>query len=154
MTPRAATIRKTFSRCTSVRIDIAADAAVVWRLLTRAADYPNWNSTVISIDGDIAQGQKIVLKSRLAPTRAFTLTVKECREPERLVWGDRMGTRTYSLGSNGDGTVTFSMEETIGGTLFPFFARMIPSFDQSFDQFAADLKKAAEATRQRAGGVS
>ena len=26
----------------------------------------------------------------------------------------------------------------------PFFAGMIPSFDESFEQFAADLKKAAE----------
>ena len=46
------------------------------------------------------------------------------------------------------------MVEKIGGLLYPLFARMIPSFDQSFEQFAADLKKTAESLQQRAGGGS
>jgi hypothetical protein len=37
------------------------------------------------------------------------------------------------------------MTEKIGGPIFPLFARMIPSFDQSFEQYAKDLKKEAEA---------
>ena len=36
------------------------------------------------------------------------------------------------------------MRENIGGPMFPLFAGMIPSFDEFFEQFAADLKKAAE----------
>lgn len=36
------------------------------------------------------------------------------------------------------------MTEKIGGLMFPMYAKMIPSFDQSFDQFASDLKKEAE----------
>ena len=36
------------------------------------------------------------------------------------------------------------MNEKIGGPLFPLFAKMIPSFDQSFEQFASDLKKESE----------
>jgi len=36
------------------------------------------------------------------------------------------------------------MREKIGGPLFPLFAKMIPPFDDSFDQFAADLKEEAE----------
>ncbi len=36
------------------------------------------------------------------------------------------------------------MTERIGGPLFPLFAGMIPSFDESFDKFASDLKKEAE----------
>ncbi|MBL8958389.1 MAG: SRPBCC domain-containing protein, partial [Gemmatimonadetes bacterium] len=39
---------------------------------------------------------------------------------------------------------TVTMHEKIGGPIFPLFARMIPSFDAAFDQFAADLKRAAE----------
>lgn len=31
------------------------------------------------------------------------------------------------------------------GLMFPMYARYIPSFDASFDAFAADLKKEAEA---------
>jgi hypothetical protein len=36
------------------------------------------------------------------------------------------------------------MTEKIGGSIFPLFARFIPPFDVSFEQFAADLKKEAE----------
>jgi hypothetical protein len=36
------------------------------------------------------------------------------------------------------------MFETIERVDFPLFARMIQPFDDSFDQFSADLKKAAE----------
>ncbi len=54
-----------------------------------------------------------------------------------------MGSRIYSIERSGSGT-QFSMSERIGGPLFPLFAGMIPSFDESFDKFAADLKKEAE----------
>jgi hypothetical protein len=80
-----------------------------------------------------------------------TLTVRDFEPPTRLVWGDAMGKRTYRITAHPGGTVTFSMHEKIGGPLFPLFAKMIPPFDAAFDQFAADLKKKAEAI---AGGRS
>ena len=43
------------------------------------------------------------------------------------------------------GLTNFSMNEKIGGPVFPLFAKMIPSFDKSFEEFASDLKKEAEA---------
>jgi uncharacterized protein YndB with AHSA1/START domain len=138
--------RRFFSRETEVAIDIRAGAADVWALLTNSAEYPKWNSTIVSIDGEIGPGKKIKLKSTLDPKRTFTLTVREFEPPARLVWGDAMGKRTYSITAKESGTVTFSMREKIGGPLFPLFARMIPPFDAAFDQFAADLKKRAEST--------
>ena len=74
---KATTVRTTFSRQTSVSIDIKADAAIVWALLTKASDYPRWNSTVTSIEGTIAPGEKIKLKSILDAKRTFKLKVKE-----------------------------------------------------------------------------
>src|ERR1700761_4803215 len=74
---KAATEKTTFHRTTSVSTDINADPAIIWKLLTTAADYPRWNSTVISIDGTIAEGEKIRLKSMLDPKRTFKLKVKE-----------------------------------------------------------------------------
>ena len=147
----ARTIRKFFSRETEVAVDIRAGADAVWKLLTNAADYPKWNSTVVKIDGEIAAGKKIKLVSTLDPKRTFTLTVRDFEPPTRLVWGDAMGKRTYQVTAGAAGTVTFSMREKIGGPLFPLFARMIPPFDAAFDQFAADLKKQAESI---AGGRS
>ena len=141
---KATTTRRFFSRETEVSVEIEADADAVWKLLTNARDYPTWNSTVVSMEGEIAQGQTIRLKSTLDPKRTFELAVKKFEPPERLVWGDAMGTRTYRITKSGPRSVTFSMHEKIGGPLFPLFAKMIPPFDESFDRFAADLKHKAE----------
>ncbi len=143
---KAVTKRSTFSRETSVAINIKAEPSVVWSLLTNAGDYSRWDTTVISIEGKIALGEKIKLRSTLAPEKTFKLTVKEVEEGKKLVWGDAMGQRTYTLSKNDSGT-NFSMNEKIGGPLFPLFARMIPPFDKAFEQFAADLKKEAEALK-------
>ena len=140
---KAVTVKTTFHRETSIRVEIKADAAIVWGLLTNASDYPRWNSTVISIEGKIAPGEKIQLKSILDPKRTFKLKVKEMEERKRLVWGDGQGNRVYAI-SNGNGTVVFSMTEKIGGLMFPMYAKMIPPFDQSFEQFANDLKRESE----------
>ena len=141
----ATTVKSTFSRQTSVAIDIQSDVSVLWALLTNASDYSRWNSTVISIEGNITPGETIKLKSTLDPKRTFKLKVKEFTPEIQLVWGDAMGARHYTLTKNNNGSVTFSMNEKIGGPFFPLFAKMIPSFDASFEQFAADLKKESEA---------
>lgn len=142
---QAVTVKKMFSRETSVSIRIQAAPAIVWALLTHAADFPRWNSTVVSVEGDIRQGQKIKLKSTLDEKRTFNLQVKEFEPERRLVWGDGMGNRVYTLSPEGNNTLRFTMTEKIGGPLFPLFAGAIPSFDASFEKFAADLKKEAEA---------
>lgn len=141
---KANTIRKIFSRETSVSIDIQADPKTIWGLLTNTENYPKWNSTVISIDGKIALGEKIQLKSYLDPKRVFKLSVKELEPEKRLVWGDAMGKREYKLTPISNGQTNFSMKEKIGGPLFPLFAKMIPPFDESFDKFAHDLKTESE----------
>ncbi len=140
----ATTVKKTFSRTTSVGADIDAAPETIWALLVNAGEYPKWNSTVTSIDGSIEPGQTIQLKSTLDPKRTFKLKIKEFQAPNRLVWGDAMGSRIYTLEASQSGVTHFSMVEKIGGPIFPLFAGMIPSFDNSFEQFAADLKKAAE----------
>jgi uncharacterized protein YndB with AHSA1/START domain len=141
---KATTEKTMFSRETSIAIDIQADPAIVWALLTNAADYPRWNSTVISIDGDIVTGKKIELKSTLDSKRTFTLTVKELIPEKKLVWGDGQGARTFTLVKQGHDGTRFSMREKIGGLMFPLYARYIPPFDKAFEQFASDLKKEAE----------
>jgi uncharacterized protein YndB with AHSA1/START domain len=147
---QATTVKTTFHRETSVSTTIKADPAIIWALLTNASDYPRWNSTVTSIQGNIALGEKIVLKSTLDAKRSFKLKVKEFEPAKRLAWGDGKGLRTYTLRNNGDGTVTFSMHERIGGLMFPMYAKYIPSFDDSFNAFAADLKREAELIQNKA----
>lgn len=140
---KATTVKKTFNRTTTVSTEINADASIVWALLTNAADFSRWNSTIVSIEGEIQKGEKIRLKSTLDPSRTFKLKVKELVSEQKLVWGDALGKRTYTLQQSGKAT-TFTMTEKIGGLMFPLFAKKIPSFDASFEQFASDLKKEAE----------
>lgn len=141
---KANTVRKTFSRETTVSIRIEADAAIVWALLTNASDFTRWNSTVTSLEGEIAVGEKIRLKSILDEKRTFKLKVKEMEPEKRMVWGDGQGKRRYMIEPQVDGSVQFTMTEKIGSPMFPMYAKMIPSFDESFEQFASDLKKEAE----------
>ncbi|MGJ0385104.1 SRPBCC domain-containing protein [Paenarthrobacter nicotinovorans] len=140
----ATTTSKTFSRETRVATLIDAPPSKVWGLLTDAGNYPTWNSTVVSVDGEIAPGSKITLVSTLDPSRTFKLKVKEFQAPAKLAWGDALGTRTYTITETNDGRSRFEMAEKIGGPVFPLFANKIPSFDASFTRFAADLKAAAE----------
>lgn len=141
---KAVTTKKMFSRETAVSVDIQADKSIIWALLTNANDFARWNTTVISIDGRIALGEKIRLKAKLDPKREFKLTVKSFEADSRLVWGDAMGQRVYTLKSIGNNLTNFTMVEKIGGPLFPLFANMIPPFDASFEQFAKDIKNEAE----------
>lgn len=140
----ATTIKKTFSRETSVSIEVQADPSIIWALLTNAEDYPRWNTTITSIEGDIVQGSRIKLRSTLDPSRTFKLKIKEILPGEKMVWGDALGKRTYSLDRRQGGEALFTMRERIGGLMFPLFANKIPSFDASFETFARDLKIEAE----------
>lgn len=141
---KATTIFKLFSRETSVSININSSLKNVWNILTNISNYPSWNSTIISIEGNLNEGGKLELKSQLDPNRIFKLTVKEFAPESRIVWGDSMGQRVFTITSNNEGGTTFTMSEKIGGPLFPLFAKMIPSFDESFEKFARDLKVEAE----------
>jgi len=140
----ARTLKKTFSRETGISLDIQANPKTIWELLTNAPNYPNWNTTIVSINGNISKGGKIQLISKLDPKRVFKLSILDF-EPEKLLsWGDALGKRVFTLLPNSKGSVNFTMIEKIGGPLFPLFAKMIPSFDASFEQFSKDLKLEAE----------
>lgn len=141
---KAKTIKTTFSRETSVSTTILADLEIVWALLTHASDIPRWNSTVTSVKGEIKPGETIELKSILDDKRTFKLKIKEFVPEKRLVWGDSQGNRAYTIDKGVGNSILFTMSEKIGGPLFPLFAKYIPSFDESFERFAADLKKEAE----------
>jgi len=142
---KAKTIKKTFSRETSVSIAIQADPAIIWALLTNANDYTRWNSTITSLEGEIEIGRKIRLKSTLDEKRTFKLKVKEFEAEKRIVWGDGKGNRVFTLLPQTEKVTIFDMTEKIGGIMFPMYAGYIPPFDESFEQFASDLKKEAEA---------
>jgi hypothetical protein len=129
---------------------INADRDKVWGLLTNATGYAEWNPAVIDIDGRIAAGEKIKLKSIVNPKRTFTLSVKEFSAPGRMVWASGMplglftGARTFTLTPTADGSTEFAMKEEYTGLMAPLITKSIPDMTDSFEQFADGLKTAAE----------
>ena len=131
-----------------VGVSVAAKPEVVWALLTDAPGYPEWNSTVISIDGNIASGEEIALKAKVDPERTFELTVSTFEPAQKLVWEDGgsafKGVRTFTLTPRCDGTTEVRMAEVLTGSMMGMIEGKLPDFRPSFDAFAADLKRAAE----------
>jgi hypothetical protein len=150
-TTTAAKTETTFRMEYSVAVAIAAKPEAIWRRLTDAAQFPSWNSTVTSIEGEIALGNRLTLRVPLAPGRAFRPRVTEFEANARMVWSDGMapmfkGTRTFTLTPQPDGTTLFSMVEVFKGVMLPMIKGSLPDFRAAFDQYAADLKRAAEAS--------
>lgn len=138
----------TFRLAYQVSIDIQAPPAAVWARLTNAKEFPSWNSTVSSIDGDIAAGQKLAIKVPVAPGRTFSPRVVALEPEKRMVWADGMapmfrGERTFTLTPSASGT-TFSMAEVFAGVMLPMIKGSLPDFRPVFDTYAADLKRACE----------
>lgn len=138
---------KSFAAKTIIR----APAERIWSILTDAAAYPSWNSTVERVVGNIAAGEKVTVYAKASPGRAFPLQVAEFDANRRMVWSGGMplglftGRRTYTLTPKSPGEVEFAMREEFSGLIAPLITRSIPDLQPSFDQFAADLKARAEA---------
>jgi uncharacterized protein YndB with AHSA1/START domain len=132
---------------TASRIDAAPEA--VWAVLSDGAAWPNWDSGVTAVDGRIAQGEKITVRSEAAPGRAFPVTVTALEPPHRMEFRGGMplglfrGTRTYTVTPEGNGS-SFRMREEYTGPLLGLIWRSMPDLQPSFDRFAAGLKQRVE----------
>jgi hypothetical protein len=153
MTPttgRASKSATAFRMECSVAIHIEAKAETIWALLTDAAGFPRWNSTVTSLEGKIAPGERLALRVKTDPKRVFKPRVTALRAPARMVWSDGAapmfkGVRTFTLSPRPDGSTDFSMVEVFSGVMLPMIKGSLPDFGPPFEQYAADLKREAEA---------
>ena len=135
----------------SASIAIQSSPETVWAILTNGAAWSEWNTTIDKVEGEIAPGQKITVFSKVNPGRAFPLKVSEFVPGQRMVWTGGMplglfkGERTYTLSKQPDGSVEFAMREEFSGLMAPLITKSIPDLQPSFETFAADLKRCAEA---------
>jgi hypothetical protein len=129
---------------------IAAAPDAVWSVLTDASGWSSWDSGVDGVDGRIAPGEKVTIRSKAAPGRAFPVTVSEFDPPGRLRLRGGMplglfrGVRTYRLVPQPDGGTVFQMREEYTGALLPMIWRTMPDLGPSFTQFAEGLKHRVE----------
>lgn len=134
-----------------VAITIAAPPEKIWALLTDAAGFARWNTTVTSIEGTIALGERVKIRVPVSE-RTFSPKVTAFVPNERMVWSDGMapmfkGERTFTLTPRPDGTTDFEMVETFSGLMLPMIKGSLPDFGPVFDQYARDLKKEAERSK-------
>ena len=133
---------------TTTKINAGAD--VIWAILTDGATYPDWNKTVIKIEGTIALGEKIRVYATISPNQAFPVTVQELVPSQRMVWRGGMplglfkGVRTFTLTDDNNGQIDFQMQEVFSGLMAPLIVRSMPDLTESFEQFATCLKTKAE----------
>ena len=137
---------KTFS----TTISIAAPPQPIWTILVDVPRWPEWNSTVRRVSGEVALGKTVTVEVTANPGRAFPVRVSELEAPRRMVWTGGMplglfsGTRVFEL-AVGEGTQTvFRMREDYRGPLAGLIGRSIPDLQPSFDEFARCLKQRAE----------
>jgi uncharacterized protein YndB with AHSA1/START domain len=128
---------------------ISATPEAVWAVLADSASWPSWDSGVVKVDGTIAPGAKITIRSSAAADRAFPVKVIEFEPGKRLVFSGGMplglfrGVRTYTLSPQGSSTV-FHMREEYTGAMLGAIWKSMPDLQPSFDTFAAGLKKRVE----------
>jgi hypothetical protein len=149
--PEAVKTRTTFQMECAVRCSIKATPERIWALLTDAAGFPRWNSTVTRIEGPIEPGRKLAIEVPSAPGRVFKPIVGTFEPGRRMVWSDGVapmfkGVRTFTLAPIAEGETEFSMEERFSGVMLPLIKGSLPDFGPIFEAYARDLKRAAETT--------
>ena len=133
-----------------VALDINAPAGRIWSLLTDADNFPRWNSTVTSVEGQIREGGR--LRLRVPGTdRTFNPTVSDVVPDTHMTWTGGFfpvfkGVRTFELKPCDDGSTEFAMEERFSGLMLPFVRGSMPDLGPVFERYANDLKREAERT--------
>jgi hypothetical protein len=146
---KATTTRTMFRLAIAVTKSIGAPATTVWNLLTDLPAQAKWNSTLTSIEGKVALGERVSFMVPEAPGQTFTEKVVAYEEAKSMVWRLNrwpllVGERTYRLTGGPQGSTELAIDEVLQGLLLPLIAKSLPDFGAMFEHTAADLKAAAE----------
>ena len=146
--PKVTQTRGVFSMVCGVDVNIRARAEAIWAILTDAKAFPDWNSTVTSVEGQIREGE--TLRLRVPGTdRTFSPKVSGVVPCERMTWTGGFspvfkGVRTFELRPRNDGSTDFAMTERFWGLMLPMLKGSLPDFGPVFERYASDLKHEAE----------
>ena len=150
--PTITQARGVFSLECGVKVNIRAKPERVWSLLTDAKDFARWNSTVSAVEGQIREGEHLILHVP-GTDRTFTPKVSGVVACERMTWTGGFGplfkgVRKFELKPRLDGSTDFAMEERFSGLLLPLVRKSLPDFRPIFERYANDLKGEAERTNR------
>jgi hypothetical protein len=129
---------------------IEAAPETVWKILVDGGSYTDWDSGVVSLEGDIALGNRLKVTSEANPGRAFPVRVTEVEPVRSMRWSGGMplglfkGERTFTLQPRGEGETEFKLREEYSGPMLGLIWRSMPDLGPSFEKFARGLKERAE----------
>jgi hypothetical protein len=136
------------------QIVINASAEKVWKVLTNFSQYPQWNSFIKSIAGEVKEGNIIVahIHPPNGKSMVFKPKVLAFKENKEFRWlghflfkGLFDGEHKFELIANQDGSTTFIQSEKFTGILVPLFKAMLETNTlQGFNNMNAELKKRVE----------
>jgi uncharacterized protein YndB with AHSA1/START domain len=134
---------------TTCMIDASPEA--VWKILTDADGYAEWNPEIVGIAGQIASGGRITARVRLGDgaIRSVTMRVTALEAPTRMEWvggmplGLFVGRRTFSVNPSARGS-EFRLHLQMSGALSSLIIKSVGDRQPEIDSFAAALKARAE----------
>jgi hypothetical protein len=128
-------------------IDISAPPEVVWEVLTRFADWPQWNPDVksMSFDGPVAPGSTFRWK---AGPGTIVSTLEEVDPPRSVRWRGKTlsikAMHSWRLEPR-DGGTHVETEETFSGLLARLMRGSLQkTLDRSLEEGLERLKRASE----------
>jgi hypothetical protein len=130
-------------------ITINASKEKIWKTLTDFEKYPEWNSFIKSVTGEVKVGNQIQIKLQGMTFKPIVLTFKENTELKWLghLWFKGLfdGEHKFKLTDNGNGTTNFEQSENFSGILVKLFAKSLDKDTKNgFEQMNRELKLRAE----------
>lgn len=132
-------------------ITINASRKKVWEVLTNHSEYPEWNSFIKKIEGDLNAGErlKVIIQPKESSNMTFKPIVLEYKDQKMLKWKGNFiirglfdGTHIFELFDNENGTITFKQSEIFEGVLVRFFN--LENTKKGFERMNGELKKRCE----------
>lgn len=124
---------------------LAAPVDRVWSAISDPVEWRRWDSMLMELSGEMKQGSRIKLKSKIAPDQIFKLQVSTFQPNSKMVlksgfWPMFTGVRTYTLTGENDQT-HLRLEETFSGLMLPMIKRKLPDCEAIFGTYLRDLKQ-------------
>jgi len=121
----------------------------IWDILTNFSKYSDWNPFLLSVEGNLIEGQHLKINAGGMKFQPEILVVKENQE---LRWKGKLlfkglfdGEHKFHIIDNKDGTSTFKQEELFTGLLVGLFAKKLDSETKhGFEAMNQKLKELAE----------
>jgi hypothetical protein len=152
-----------FEREIEESVEIVASPSEVWWQLTNFEAYPEWNSFITEIEGEVREGARlsVTVDPHAMPSFAYRPKVIVAEPQRRLCWRGRFGLpklfdgeHGFIIQTTGVDRILFTQRERFSGLFAPgTFGLIERRLRRSFREMNRDLRQRAEAahaTRQAA----